>query len=257
MSLEVDETCPGDVPMKWRVTDDAIHRALHAESDKVTLDVLHDLMRDEWKWGEHERRRETEELRRALKAQGIYAGGVPPTRPFGYKSIVSSARTPAGTQELMWETGGGPSGATEVGNDDINADPALRVFQRCDSIEQLPGVECRDGRRVVLDEGERKVMAGSGRLQTWMARWVVASLHVAHHLTDVAAYYEWYDWRSGAGEMGYNNVGDVCHTTLLTYCSTTTGAHGDKTVPGDERLQERTGADRESVAARAGRGGAE
>ena len=72
MSLEVDETCPGDVPMKWRVADDAIHRALHAENDKVTLDVLNDLMRDEWKWGEHERRRETEELRRALKAQGIY-----------------------------------------------------------------------------------------------------------------------------------------------------------------------------------------
>ena len=187
MSLEVDETCPGDVPMAWRVTDDAIRRAMHAENDKVTLDVLDGLMRDEWQWGEHERKRETSELRRALKGQGLYAGGMPKSKPFGQRPIMSGERTPAGTEELMWKTGGGPSGMTEVTNEEINNDPALRVFQRCDSVEQAPGVTCSDGRRVVLDADERKVMAESGRLQTWMARWVVTSLHVAHHLTDVAA----------------------------------------------------------------------
>ena len=43
MSLDTDQACPDDVPHEWRVTDDAVLRALYSEDEKVMIETLNGL----------------------------------------------------------------------------------------------------------------------------------------------------------------------------------------------------------------------
>ena len=80
----------------------------------------------------------------------------------------------------FWATGGGPTGTTEVMDTEINSDPVMRVCQRCDSIEHEPGVIDRDGKRVVLDEAERRRLRDGGTREAWRARRVLANIRMGH-----------------------------------------------------------------------------
>ena len=183
VSLGADEACVGklsDMPEAWRVTDDAMERALSADDDIYTMRIVEDLMK-EWGWDEGEREREVAGLREGLRQAGLYQGGMPPTRPLEVMGGVDKRPLHASTP--MWQGSGGE----DTHNDAINSDPVMRLFQRCHTLESAPGVEAPNGRRVRIDKSEQKVMDAAGTLQTWMARWVAASLHVAHHFTDAAA----------------------------------------------------------------------
>ena len=102
-------------------------------------------------------------------------------------SIMPGDCKPAHANEPYWDTGGGPTGITEVMNGFINNDPMARVFQRCDGLETGAGITTRTGIRITCDSDERTVLKRCGRIESWKVRHAALCLHLRHHFTRVCA----------------------------------------------------------------------
>jgi len=72
----------------------------------------------------------------------------------------------------MWRTGGGKAGYEELRQPEIAEDPLLRLFARCDEIEDSKGKGVVDtaGRRIFCDTEETACLRQRGVSATWWAQ---------------------------------------------------------------------------------------
>ena len=89
----------------------------------------------------------------------------------------------------MWRKGGGKAGYEELRQPEIAEDPLLRLFARCDEIEDSKGKGVVDtaGRKIVCDAEETACLRQRGVSATWWARHFACLLHACHHFTTAAA----------------------------------------------------------------------
>jgi hypothetical protein len=126
--------------------------------------------------------------------EGLAAGHYDPCtwlpmgkRPMGMIQRGSTQRTTGGQ---YWATGGGHHGYEETGNDGINQDPNMRVWQRIYAMEggKSKGLSVGTPRRwVQCDKSGQDMMERRGREESWRGRWLTTCLHQMHHFTHVAA----------------------------------------------------------------------
>jgi ribonuclease HI len=126
--------------------------------------------------------------------EGLAAGHYDPCtwlpmgkRPMG---MIQRGRTQRTAGGQYWATGGGHHGYEETGNDGINQDPNMRVWQRIYAMEggKSKGLSVGTPRRwVQCDKSGQDMMERRGREESWRGRWLTTCLHQMHHFTHVAA----------------------------------------------------------------------